>query len=307
MKKEAIDKLPLPSLRNLQAFIEVANAGSINIAAMQLNVTASAVSHQIASLEAFLGKKLFIRNGKGIILTQLGEEYLFQISGAMNTIGRISDKIINEPYNDILRVHSSPSFGMLWLIRKLGSFRSKHPDILINLNCSYETLQFSRDNIDIDIRHGIPDWDGYKILTIKNEKLNVMASPEYLLRCPVENINDVESHDLIYSSVTLVNWERWFSFFKINLTKKPAYNMIFDRSYMSFEAAKMGLGMIFESSLLGAEFVAKGTLHPVFGKEYEYPINAHHVVFPHGNELNYKVRTFIEWMRAELLSDGFEL
>ncbi len=57
--------LSLPSLRNLQAFIAVANALSIHQAAEQLNVTPSAVSHQIASLESWLGKKLFIRSGKG--------------------------------------------------------------------------------------------------------------------------------------------------------------------------------------------------------------------------------------------------
>ena len=60
--------LSLPSLRNLQAFIAVANALSIHQAAEQLNVTPSAVSHQIASLESWLGKKLFIRSGKGVQL-----------------------------------------------------------------------------------------------------------------------------------------------------------------------------------------------------------------------------------------------
>ncbi len=48
--------LPMPSLRNIQAFIEVAATGSLNLAAENLNITASAVSHQIASLEHFLGK-----------------------------------------------------------------------------------------------------------------------------------------------------------------------------------------------------------------------------------------------------------
>ncbi len=57
--------LPMPSLRNIQAFIEVAATGSLNLAAENLNITASAVSHQIASLEHLLGKKLFSRSSKG--------------------------------------------------------------------------------------------------------------------------------------------------------------------------------------------------------------------------------------------------
>ena len=80
--------LSLPSLRNLQAFIAVANALSIHQAAEQLNVTPSAVSHQIASLESWLGKKLFIRSGKGVQLTPTGEQYLREVSAAMSAIGR---------------------------------------------------------------------------------------------------------------------------------------------------------------------------------------------------------------------------
>ncbi|SAG18309.1 LysR family transcriptional regulator [Enterobacter cloacae] len=66
---------------------------------------------------------------------------------------------MKEKDNAVLRVHSSPTFGLSWLLRRLGRFRAEYPDITINLTCSYENLQFARDNIDIDIRHGIPDWD----------------------------------------------------------------------------------------------------------------------------------------------------
>lgn len=305
MHNPALKKLPLPSLKNLQAFIEVASAGSINIAAINLNVTPSAVSHQISALEEFLGRKLFTRSGKGVRLNTLGEDYLQQISGALNIIGRVSDKIINEPHSDILRIHSSPSFGVLWLIRRLGKFRQRHPDILINLTCSYENLQFSRDNIDIDIRHGIPEWDGYKTLTIKNERLIVMASAEYLRRHPVFGPEDIAHHNLVHSSVTLASWERWLSFHKIT-TQRPEYHLSFDRSYMSFEAGKMGLGLILESSLLAGELLERGELESVFQEHYAYPITAHHLVMPHINERSRKVKVFIEWMREELAAGGFE-
>ena len=102
--------LSLPSLRNLQAFIAVANALSIHQAAEQLNVTPSAVSHQIASLESWMGKKLFIRSGKGVQLTPTGEKYLREVSAAMSAIGRATDQIVKEKDNAVLRVHSSPTF-----------------------------------------------------------------------------------------------------------------------------------------------------------------------------------------------------
>lgn len=178
--------LALPSLRNLQAFVAVANALSIHQAAEQLNVTPSAVSHQIASLESWMGKKLFIRSGKGVQLTPTGEKYLREVSAALSAIGRATDQIIKEKDNAVLRVHSSPTFGLSWLLRRLGKFRTEYPDITVNLTCSYENLQFARDNIDIDIRHGIPDWDAYRVMTIKNDALVVLASPDYLREHPLQ-------------------------------------------------------------------------------------------------------------------------
>lgn len=67
--------LPMPSLRNIQAFIEVAATGSLNLAAENLNITASAVSHQIASLEHLLGKNCFPAAAKAM-LTTVGENIL---------------------------------------------------------------------------------------------------------------------------------------------------------------------------------------------------------------------------------------
>ncbi|MFH7118192.1 LysR family transcriptional regulator, partial [Klebsiella pneumoniae] len=79
--------LPMPSLRNIQAFIEVAATGSLNLAAENLNITASAVSHQIASLEHFLGKKLFSRSSKGVTLTAVGEKNFQKVPRAPKNIG----------------------------------------------------------------------------------------------------------------------------------------------------------------------------------------------------------------------------
>jgi DNA-binding transcriptional LysR family regulator len=306
MQTERSNLLQMPSLRALQAFVEVANMHSIHAAAEKLNITPSAVSHQISTLEEFLGKKLFVRNGKGVILTQIGEIYLHQINGSLSNIGRATSTIINEAHNDVLRVHSSPSFGMMWLMKRLGRFNKKHPNILINLTCSYENLQFSRDNIDIDIRYGHANWDAYHVMTIKNEKLNVYASPEYVITNPINTPDELSLHSLINSSMTIANWDKWLSFFNIS-TAKQSYNFSFDRSYMSFEAAKQGLGIILESSLMANDLIKENLLTQVFSNEYSYNVNAHHIVIPHSSEHFPKVKAFMDWIRDELQSDGYYL
>ena len=93
----------MPSLRNIRAFIEVAATGSLNLAAENLNITASAVSHQIASPSTFW-EKLFSRSSKGVTLTAVGEKYLKEVSGALNMIGRATSR--DQRYPSGLFTHS---------------------------------------------------------------------------------------------------------------------------------------------------------------------------------------------------------
>ncbi|MGD8105447.1 LysR substrate-binding domain-containing protein [Pantoea sp. FN0302] len=298
--------LPLPSLKNILAFIEVANTGSLNSAAENLNVTASAVSHQIAALESFLGKKLFTRNGKGVVLTLTGEVYLKEIAGPLTLIGRATEKAIHDIHHEHLRVHSSPSFGLLWLMKRLDKFRQAHPDIQLNLTCSYENLQFARDNLDIDIRHGLAEWPTLNVKTIKNEKMVVLASPEYLARHPITHPEQLVVNELINSEITLIGWDVWFSWHGVEYKNKN-FVFSFDRSYMSFEAACMNMGFILESDLLAQEYIQAGKLKPVFNDSFAMPVSAHHLVYPHVSEKKEKMQRFLGWLEHELQASGFHL
>ncbi|HDX5341290.1 TPA: LysR family transcriptional regulator [Citrobacter sedlakii] len=298
--------LPVPSLRNIQAFIEVADAGSLNIAAENLNITASAVSHQIASLENYLGKKLFSRSSKGVKLTTIGERYLKEVSGALNIIGQATNQVIHDIHQDYLRIHSAPSFGLLWLMPRLDRFRQAWPELKISLTCSYESIQFSRDNIDIDIRHGLSQWPTLVVKTIRNESVLPYSSQTWLEHHPVKSPEDLLSCDLIHSDSTLINWNNWFSWHKVRgFNKNFIFN--FDRSYMSIEAARMGLGVILESNLLAGESLRKQHLQPVFAEDVSMSVNAHHLVMPHTSEQKAKVKAFIAWISEELNAAGFQI
>lgn len=298
--------LPVPSLRNIQAFIEVADTGNLNIAAENLNITASAVSHQIASLENYLGKKLFSRSSKGVKLTTIGERYLKEVSGALNIIGQATSQVINDIHQDYLRIHSAPSFGLLWLMPRLDKFRQARPELKISLTCSYENIQFSRDNIDIDIRHGLTQWPTLVVKTIRNERMLPYSSLSWRENHPIEAVEDLLTCDLIHSDSPLINWSNWFSWHKVSgFSKNFIFN--FDRSYMSIEAAKMGLGVILESNLLAEESLRKQHLQPVFADDVSMSVNAHHLVMPHTSEQKAKVKAFIAWITEELNAGGFQI
>lgn len=271
-----------------------------------MNITASAVSHQIASLEQFIGKKLFIRSGKGMFLTSIGEKYLQEVSGAVNIIGRATDLVINDINHEHLRIHSAPSFGLLWLFQRLNKFRKEYPFLKISLTCSYENLQFTRDNLDIDIRHGLPEWPALNVRTIKNEKVIPYASRDYLAGKSVSEPADLLQCELIHSDSTLVNWNNWLSRYGVNHHSKNDY-FSFDRSYMSIEAARMGMGVILESNLLADDYLRQHNQVPVFVGEYGMPVATHHFVLPHANEQKEKVKIFMNWAAKELSETGFSM
>ena len=117
----------LPPLTALLAFEAVARRRSFALAAAELHLTPSAVSHQIARLEKFLGVRLFERTGQRVELSSAGEAYLRRVAGALGAIGAATEDVRQDVRNS-LYVHASPSFAGLWLMPRLGHFASEHPE-----------------------------------------------------------------------------------------------------------------------------------------------------------------------------------
>lgn len=289
----------LPPLKAIQAFEQTARFGNVARAAEVLALTPSAVSHQLANLEAMIGRQLFTRTARGVILTPVGEQYLREVSGLLHSLAVATERAGSDVSRDCLRLHSSPSFGLLWLMPRLEAFRHSHPDIQINLSCSYEALHFSRDKVDVDIRHGRAEWPSYEVRTVRHESVAVLAAPRLLEHHPVRTAADLLESNLILSEATLVKWPQWFAQHGLALPEKP-YTLSFDRSYMSLEAASHGLGFALESTLLAHRYLASGALVVVNPDTLSTPVAAHHLVFPKAHAGFARVRRFLAWMEAEL-------
>jgi len=289
----------LPSLKSLRVFEEVAQSGNVARAAEKLNITPSAASHQLAKLEKELGSILFHRSAKGVALTLAGERYLAEIRPLILSLTQATARLRNEKDRSALRIHCAPSFGLLWLLPRIHQFREAHPGIQVSLSCSYENLSFSRDNIDIAVRHGFPEWKAFEIKTIRHEKMSVLASPAYLDKYPLRSPDELNNHALILSESPLIQWPQWFATQQL---PQPTQEWLFrfDRSYMSLEAAMLGHGLIFESELLAADYLRSGKLVRVFDDAMSLPVSAHHLVYPRGYAQFPRVSYFLQWIQAQL-------
>jgi DNA-binding transcriptional LysR family regulator len=289
----------IPPVKAIVAFESVARTKSVNRASEELGLTASAVSHQISNLEAVIGQPLFYRSGRGLVLTPTGERYLSDVTGSLADLSRATERASSRTDVEILRVHSSPSFGLMWLLPRLASFQEANGDIQLNLACSYEDVSFTSGYYDVDLRHGYANWRDLEVRTLRDEFIAPLASPRYLESHPVNTPEDLLSHRLIYSETPLVQWKQWFGRTGVS-GKHKTFDFSFDRSYMSLETAALGLGIALESLMLASVRIKEGALVPVFDSTHSVEVGAHHLVYPPQNAELPRVTRFIAWIEREI-------
>lgn len=289
----------IPPVKAIVAFESVARTKSVNRAADELGLTASAVSHQISNLESIIGQSLFYRSGRGLVLTPTGERYLSDVTGSLADLSRATERASSRSDVDILRVHSSPSFGLMWLLPRLASFHESNGDIQLNLACSYEDVSFTSGYYDVDLRHGYANWSDLEVKTLRNEFIAPLASPKYLAQHPVNSPEDLLQHRLIYSETPHVQWKQWFGRAGVSAAHKT-FDFSFDRSYMSLETAALGFGIALESLMLASVRVREGVLVPVFDDTHAVEVGAHHLVYPRQHAELPRVERFVAWIEREI-------
>ena len=131
----------LPPVINLQAFEAVARRRSFVLAAAELHLTASAISHQVSRLEAHLGVRLFERSAHGVRISAAGELYLSRVGGALSAIAAATEDL-RQGVSNSLYVHSAPSIASLWLMARLHGFAKAYPDISLNLSAAHTPSDF---------------------------------------------------------------------------------------------------------------------------------------------------------------------
>ncbi len=290
--------MPLPPFKGVLAFEVVSRLGSISQAAEELNLTVSAVSHQIANLEEFVGARLFDRSPRGLSLTPVGRRFARDIEGALGLLSHASQQARLAPEVEVLRIHASPSFASLWLMPRLLTFRALHPDIRVQLSASHHASDFSREEVDIDIRYGAATWEGLHIETLFTEVVMPMISPALKATLNIQSPEDLAQQDLIFSAVNLVKWPAWFAAHGVEQTPK-AYALSFDRAHMAINAAVQGLGVALDSNKMAQADLTNGRLVPVFDDQKGIQVHAHHMVYPSAHAQRPRVERFSRWLKNE--------
>jgi DNA-binding transcriptional LysR family regulator len=287
----------VPPVASLQAFEAVARRRSFALAATELHLTASAISHQVARLEAQLGVRLFERSAHGVRLSTAGDTYLSRVSGALSAIAAATDDL-RQGVSNSLYVHSAPSLASLWLMPRLRAFAQAHPDISLNLSAAHTHSDFALGQADIDIRYGVPQWPNLVVEPLFEERIVPLASPAFIQEHRLKRPEHLLDVPLIQSTVSVVQWPDWFAAF----TEQHApdrFAVRFDRAQMSLEAAMQGLGVALESTTNAGIHIAERKLRPVFGLDKAIKVKAHFAVYPARHAKRPPVEAFLSWLHGE--------
>jgi DNA-binding transcriptional LysR family regulator len=287
----------VPPAVNLLAFEAVARRRSFALAAAELHLTASAVSHQVARLESHLGVRLFERSAHGVRLSAAGEQYLARVGGALSAIAAATEDLRQGVRNSLF-VHSAPSVASLWLMPRLRAFAEAYPDISLNLSAAHTHSDFELGQADIDIRYGVPQWGDLVVEPLFEERIVPLAAPTFIKEHRLKRVEQLLEVPLIQSNVSVVQWPDWFAAFS-DRRAPDRFPVRFDRAQMSLDAATQGLGVALESATIAGLHLAEGKLRPIFGLEKAIRVKAHFAVYPARHAKRPTVEAFLHWLHAQ--------
>src|SRR5256885_10288828 len=201
----------LPSLNGLRAFEAAARHLSFTQAASELNVTQTAISHQIKRLEEELGIRLFVRQNRALALTPEAKEYLPGIRAAFNDLRLATDRLKRRDNDHVLTISTLASLAAKWLLPRLSAFQQAHPGIDVRITTSTGLVDFKSGDVDAAIRYGRGQWPGVRADWLMADQLFPVGSPALLsgnkpLRCP----EDLAHHVLLHS-INEDDWRRWLT------------------------------------------------------------------------------------------------
>ncbi|NPT42644.1 LysR family transcriptional regulator [Paraburkholderia sp. 1N] len=291
---------PIPPLTALRCFEAVARLGGVTPAARELHVTHSAVSQQIKVLEESMGVALFVREARGLRLTDDGRLYALEIRSALRDITQATRRAQARPHESELVIATVPSFAQHWLVPRLASFREAHPYYRVRLLTNLQIEDFRQSTSDIGIRMGQGHWPDVAQQKLFDDDMLVVAAPHFSLgpngRFP-RTAEDVLACPLISSPDA--PWSDWCQAAQVAEPAAEALVLSANDSNIVISAVLLGQGVALERRSLVAHALARGELLQItdIRVRYRYP---YWLVWQQREILNAKQAHFAQWIDAQV-------
>lgn len=287
----------LPPLNALRAFETSARLGSFTRAAEELHVTQAAVSQQVKQLEQHLGNPLFMREAKGLRLTDAGRSYLPALTQAFHTLRSSTEELFGERGRTQLSVRASNSFAEHFLAPRLQRFLADYPRFRVRISSSPWTACAEQTNADVEICNGYGDWSDRQVERLTNEHWLTVCSPATLERRGWPGSAQALMEWPLYSVLGYrEGWNEWLSCQQTSGLAPPP-SLEFDTTTLAMQAVRYGDGALLTRSFLVSDALQRGELvqpHPGV-----LPTRGGHYLVCQRGDQRPKVLAFCDWLRRE--------
>jgi len=272
----------LPPLNSLRVFEAAARHLSFKDAAAELNITQAAVSHQVKSLEEYLGVELFRRAGRGVQLTEAARACLPRLREGFDALATAVEMIRERGAETELVITAPPVFTARWLMPRLADFAKHEPKIDVRVVGSSKmvdagaldsavltsNLDLRDDASGVEIHLGQGEYPGYRADKLFDVSMALVASPELNLK----SLDDLKSQVLLHDdAMDLVAggdaWRKWLEAARVADRIDGSRGPHFSSNILSLEAASQKLGVALALKPLVNADIASGRLIAPFGIE----------------------------------------
>ena len=295
----------LPSLNQLRAFEAAARPQSFSKAADELFVTHAAVSRHVRELEEWLGTKLFVRTGRGVVLTDAGKRYAARLTPIFDAVAEATRDAMIEGDSSNLTVAPDGAFASRWLIPRLGQFNQAHPGIELSVSPGEYISDFYKGEDDIAIRYGAGGWSEVEAELLCIAKVFPVCAPQVIAGNPPEKPDDLVRYTLLHEN-SRQWWADWLRAAGSSDADLAWAGPLF-QNYLAIQAAEAGQGFALADQLNATDALAAGTLVRPFDFIQETD-EGYWLVWGKGLKLNAAGLAFRQWLNTEIrkTSSAFE-
>lgn len=249
-----------PSVQSMSAFIQAARSGSFSSAARKLDLTHSAISQQIRTLEDFVGQPLFVREGGGSKLTDAGQLFASVLSDGLAQIDRALSSVKNRRVAQRLTLDVDSELAQSWLNPRLPELLDSLPDHEVVLLSKPRTDRGAFERVDLALRYGYGDWEDCEMTQICSDRVMAVASPALIERHGLQlPITPAQVLELPLLGYTRRSWIPWLDAAGM-APVEPGARVVFDNAANLIAAAEAGVGAGLVRGLLAADALRAGRL-----------------------------------------------
>lgn len=250
----------IPSLSSLRAFEATARLKSFSKAARELNVTHAAIAQHVRNLESYFSEPLVTRAGRGMATTPKGSDFAESLKSGLSIIASGVEDLQTHSETRPVNISLTPTFASNWLMPRMGSFWTNHPDITVNLSPNNQVVDLSTGETDMAICFGKGGWTGLDVIPLVKDRFVVVAGHGFMKDRIITCLDEAQNLPWFFQSIM---YERRLLVENEGLDLTQAKITMLETNELVLSAVKANAGLSLQPYALVEQAISEGTLQKI--------------------------------------------